>query len=86
MTSTTLQRRLTRLGIRSTSKARNGAWLAMVGAVHWKTGCAVGEAEEIGEHATGTNSTAETAPATSPADSKPLRHPPNPSRDQVRRT
>jgi hypothetical protein len=36
MTSNTLQRRLTRLGIPSTSKARNGAWLAMVGAVHWK--------------------------------------------------
>ena len=35
MTSTTLQRRLTRLVIPST-KARNGAWLAMVGAVHWK--------------------------------------------------
>ncbi|MFE0420062.1 hypothetical protein [Streptomyces tendae] len=36
MTSNTLQRRLNRLGIPSTSKARNGAWLAMVGAVHWK--------------------------------------------------
>ncbi|MFF5019461.1 hypothetical protein [Streptomyces sp. NPDC001165] len=36
MTSTTLQRRLARLGIPSTSKARNGAWLAMVGAVQWK--------------------------------------------------
>lgn len=36
MTSNTLQRRLTRRGIPSTSKARNGAWLAMVGAVHWK--------------------------------------------------
>ncbi|MFE7332314.1 hypothetical protein ACFU8W_47180 [Streptomyces sp. NPDC057565] len=35
VTSSTLQRRLTRLGIPSTSKARNGAWLAMVGAVHW---------------------------------------------------
>lgn len=36
MNSNTLQRRLNRLGIPSTSKARNGAWLAMVGAVHWK--------------------------------------------------
>ncbi|MFD7912308.1 hypothetical protein ACFV30_16515 [Streptomyces sp. NPDC059752] len=36
MTSTTLQRRLSRRGIPSVSKARNGAWLALVGAVHWK--------------------------------------------------
>ncbi|UQA96715.1 hypothetical protein [Streptomyces halobius] len=36
MTSHTLQQRLTRLGIPTVSKARNGAWLAMVGAVHWK--------------------------------------------------
>ncbi|MEY2231615.1 hypothetical protein [Streptomyces sp. BF23-19] len=36
MHSSTLQKRLNRLGIPSVSKARNGAWLAMVGAVHWK--------------------------------------------------
>ncbi|MFJ2644369.1 hypothetical protein [Streptomyces sp. NPDC087511] len=36
MHSSTLQRRLSRLGIPSVSKARNGAWLALVGAVHWK--------------------------------------------------
>ncbi|MFF3403055.1 hypothetical protein ACFYW6_31720 [Streptomyces sp. NPDC002659] len=36
MNSNTLQRRLNRLGIPSVSKARNGAWLALVGAVHWK--------------------------------------------------
>ncbi|MEU6237651.1 hypothetical protein [Kitasatospora sp. NPDC047058] len=34
--SNTLQRRLQRLGVHSTGKARNGAWLALVGAVHWK--------------------------------------------------
>ncbi|WP_431983800.1 hypothetical protein [Streptomyces qinglanensis] len=36
ITSATLQQRLKRLGVPSTSKARNGAWLALVGAVHWK--------------------------------------------------
>ncbi|MGW1811315.1 hypothetical protein [Streptomyces sp. NPDC002078] len=36
MTSNTWQRGLTGLGIPSTSKARNRAWLAMVGAVHWR--------------------------------------------------
>lgn len=78
MTSTTLQRRLTRLGIPSTSKARSGAWLAMVSPIS--------SASPTARPTTGTSSTGETAPATSPADSKPPRHPPNPSRDQVRRT
>ncbi|MFJ4648178.1 hypothetical protein ACIP6Q_32260 [Streptomyces bobili] len=36
LSSNTLQRRLQRLGVPSASKARNGAWLALVGAVHWK--------------------------------------------------
>ncbi len=36
LNSNTLQRRLQRLGVPSASKARNGAWLALVGAVHWK--------------------------------------------------
>ncbi|MCX4573277.1 hypothetical protein OHB41_08800 [Streptomyces sp. NBC_01571] len=36
MHSNTLQRRLKQLGVPSISKARNGAWLALVGAVHWK--------------------------------------------------
>ncbi|MER6651305.1 hypothetical protein ABT248_12260 [Streptomyces sp. NPDC000971] len=36
MHSNTLQRRLKCLGVPSVSKARNGAWLALVGAVHWK--------------------------------------------------
>ncbi|MFG2683477.1 hypothetical protein ACGFYH_32065, partial [Streptomyces sp. NPDC048392] len=36
MHSSTLQKRLKRLGVPSVSKARNGAWLALVGAVHWK--------------------------------------------------
>ncbi|MFI5688470.1 hypothetical protein [Streptomyces sp. NPDC051636] len=36
LSSNTLQRRLQRLGIPSANKARNGAWLALVGAVHWK--------------------------------------------------
>ena len=32
----TLQGRLRKLGIPSTRTARNGAWLALVGSVHWK--------------------------------------------------
>ncbi len=36
MTSATLQKRLRGLGIPSVRTARNGAWLALVGAVHWK--------------------------------------------------
>lgn len=36
LTSQALQQRLQRLGIPGVSKARNGAWLALVGAVHWK--------------------------------------------------
>ena len=36
LTSQTLQHRLRRLGIPGVSKARNGAWLALVGAVHWE--------------------------------------------------
>jgi hypothetical protein len=36
MNPATLQKRLSRLGIPSISLARDGAWLALVGAVHWK--------------------------------------------------
>lgn len=36
MTSAALQVRLRKLGISSTRTARNGAWLALVGSVHWK--------------------------------------------------
>ncbi|WP_133116451.1 hypothetical protein [Amycolatopsis antarctica] len=36
MASATLQARLRKLGVPSTRTARNGAWLALVGAVHWK--------------------------------------------------
>jgi hypothetical protein len=35
MTSPTLQTRLRKLGIPS-ARARNGAWLALVGSLHWK--------------------------------------------------
>ncbi|WP_158887898.1 hypothetical protein [Amycolatopsis anabasis] len=36
LTSAALQGRLRKLGIPSTRTARNGAWLALVGSVHWK--------------------------------------------------
>ncbi|WP_344867227.1 hypothetical protein [Amycolatopsis ultiminotia] len=36
MASATLQARLRRLGIPSARTARNGAWLSLVGSVHWK--------------------------------------------------
>jgi hypothetical protein len=36
MSSATLQSRLRKLGVPGTRTARNGAWLALVGAVHWK--------------------------------------------------
>ncbi|NKQ59300.1 hypothetical protein HFP15_41330 [Amycolatopsis sp. K13G38] len=36
ITSATLQTRLRKLGVPSVRTARNGAWLSLVGAVHWK--------------------------------------------------
>ncbi|MFI0406502.1 hypothetical protein [Actinomadura sp. 3N508] len=36
LTAATLQTRLRKLGVPSTRTARNGAWLSLVGAVHWK--------------------------------------------------
>jgi hypothetical protein len=34
--SATLQTRLRKLGVPSVRTARNGAWLSLVGSVHWK--------------------------------------------------
>lgn len=36
MTSATLQARLRKLGVPSARTARNGAWMSLVGSVHWK--------------------------------------------------
>ncbi len=61
----TLQGRLRKLGIPSTRTARNGAWLALGGSVHWKMladllGVAVGTASAWHKEV------APTAPATLP--------------------
>lgn len=63
-----------KVGIPSTSKARNGAWLAMVGAVHWKMladllGLADGTAHNWHKL------NGETAPVTSPAASEQPKYP-----------